>query len=192
MKKLLLTLFVAVLVFAEPAISKENSKERAPVATVGVVNILKIQSEAKVYKSIRKQLGEYKEKFKKESSKKEKELKKLNNEIIAQKSLISPEQFKKRVDELKEKFKKDRIEVTRKIENLDKAFLSVMQKVKIKALAPAINKVAKEKGINIVLNNAEIIFYAPTMDMTDGVLKILDETMPKVAFPNPDKMKNKK
>lgn len=176
---------IAIFAFVNQVKAEENKKEKAPAAVIGVVNILKIQSQAKVYQSIRKQLSEYKKEYKKDSSKKEKEIKKLNDEIMKQKSLISPEEFKKRVEELKTKFNKDRAEVTKKIEGLDKSFISVMKKVKIEALAPAIDKVAKDRGINIVLNNAEIIFYDPKMDMTEDVLNILNKKMPTVEFPKP-------
>ena len=39
-----------------------------------------------------------------------------------------------------------------------------------------------------VLNNAQIIFFAPYMDMTNEVLKRLDAKAPSMNFPNPDKM----
>lgn len=190
MKKILSLLFLGlILINSEKAYSEtDKTQNDNKYAVIGVVNLLQIQTEANVYKDIRKKRDKYLEKYKEEIAKKEQEFRKIDQSIAKEDKDGDTEELKKKKEDFVKQLMNFQSSVQKKRENVGEAFINVTTKVQMEILAPIIEEVAQEKGINIVLNNAQIIFFAPFMDMTDEVLKRLNKKMSTVDFPNPDKM----
>ena len=170
--------------YADAKKAEDNSK----YAIVGVVNLLHIQSEAKAYQDIRKKRDVYLEKYKEEIAKKEQEFRKTDQEIAQEDKAGTSEKLEKRKEDFVKQLMEFQGKVQKRRENVGQAFINITTKVQMETLAPIIEEVAKENGVNLVLNNAQIIFFAPFMDMTDEVLKRLNKKLPTVEFPDPDKM----
>lgn len=194
MKKIFNLLLLSLLLFSGQKAYADN-KKTPDYAVIGVVNLLQIQSEAKVYQDIRKKRDVYLEKYKEEIAKKEQEFRKIDQEIAKEDQEITKKDkgsTSEVLEKKKEVFVKQLMDfqsqVQKRRENVGEAFINITTKVQLEALTPIIEEVAKEKGVNVVLNNTQTIFFAPFMDMTDEVLLRLNKKIPSIEFPDPDKM----
>ena len=105
--------------------------------------------------------------------KKEKDLKKIEDEIKKQKNIISEE-------ELKKKFVKFRKEVTTFRQNKQKVINEFNKKKKkefdafFKKITPIIENYVSEKNIDIVLDRKNIFLASKKKDITQEIIKIID------------------
>lgn len=142
---------------------------------VGFVDMQKaIQSSAEGKKAKSELEAEF-EKKKKELQKKEADLKKMGEDIEKKKSVLSEEALMKRQSEFQEEMLKYRdvvgksqLEIQKKERDLTQPILEKMRKV--------IEKVAKDKGFSMVLENSAMVLYADKgHDITDDVIKAYEK-----------------
>jgi outer membrane protein len=138
---------------------------------IGFVDMQKaIQSTAAGKKAKSELEGEFNKK-KKELEKKEADLKKMGEDLERKKSVLSEEVLGKKQAEFQEEMMKYRdvvgksqIEIQKKERDLTAPILEKMKKT--------IEKVAKEKGYSMILENSQMVLFATAdADLTDAVVK---------------------
>ena len=105
--------------------------------------------------------------------KKEKELKKIENDINKQKNIISEDELKKKITNFRKEitiFNNDKEKVInefnkKKIDEFNKFF---------KKITPLIENYVKEKKIDIVLDRKNIFLASKKKDITQEIIKIID------------------
>ena len=105
--------------------------------------------------------------------KKEKELKKIENDINKQKNILSEDELKKKITNFRKEisiFKNDKQKVInefnqKKIDEFNKFF---------KKITPLIENYVKEKKIDIVLDRKNIFLASKKKDITQEIIKIID------------------
>jgi len=105
--------------------------------------------------------------------KKEKELKKIENDINKQKNIISEDELKKKITNFRKEidiFKNDKQIIInkfnqKKIDEFNKFF---------KKITPLIENYVKEKKIDIVLDRKNIFLASKKKDITQEIIKIID------------------
>lgn len=147
----------------------------AATTNIAVVDMQKaIQATAEGKKAKSELEGEF-DKKKKELQKRESDLKKMGEDLEKKKSVLSEEALGKKQAEFQEEMMKYRdvmgksqVEIQKKERDLTAPILEKMRKV--------IEKVAKEKGFNLVLENSGAILFAEkTNDITDDVVKAFEK-----------------
>lgn len=142
---------------------------------IGYVDMQKaIQSTAAGKKAKAELEGEFNKK-KKELEKKEADLKKMGEDLERKKSVLSEEVLNKKQAEFQEEMLKYRdvvgksqIEIQKKERDLTAPILDKMRKT--------IEKVAKEKGYTMVLENSQMVLYATAdADLTEAVIKAYEK-----------------
>lgn len=142
---------------------------------IGFVDMQKaIQATAAGKKAKGELEGEFNKK-KKELEKKEADLKKMGEDLEKKKSVLSEDALGKKQAEFQEEMLKYRdivgksqVEIQKKERELTAPILEKMKKV--------IAKLAKDKGISMVLENSQMVLYAvPESDMTEEVIKAFDK-----------------
>jgi len=140
-----------------------------------VVNMQKaIQASAAGKKAKAELEGDF-EKKKKELQKKEADLKKMGEDLERKKSVLSEDILQKKQAEFQEEMLKFRqivgtnqMEIQKKEQDLTAPIIEKMKK--------AIEKVAKDKSLTLVLENTAMILYAESsLDVTDDVLKAFEK-----------------
>ena len=143
----------------------------AAEAKIGFVDMQKaIQSTAAGKKAKSELEGEFNKK-KKELEKKEADLKKMGEDLERKKSVLSEEVLSKKQAEFQEEMMKYRdvvgksqLEIQKKERDLTAPILEKMKKT--------IEKVAKEKGYSMILENSQMVLFATSdADLTDTVVK---------------------
>ncbi len=157
------------------AMASGLSVAQAATTNIAVVDMQKaIQGTAEGKKAKSELEGEF-EKKKKELQKREGDLKKMGEDLEKKKSVLSEEALGKKQAEFQEEMMKYRevmgksqVEIQKKERDLTAPILEKMRKV--------IEKVAKEKGFNLVLENSGAILFAEkTNDITDDVVKAFEK-----------------
>ncbi len=105
--------------------------------------------------------------------KKEKELKKIENEIKNQKNIISEEELKKKLVEFRQEisaFNKDKQIVINEFNKKKKAEFEEF----FKKITPIIEKYVNEKKIDMVLDQKNIFVASKKKNITQEIIKIID------------------
>lgn len=145
----------------------------AKAATIAVVDVEKIFSEAKAAKSLEGQIKAKREAFQKEFAAKEKELKQSEATLIGDKEKLSAEEFGKKRKEFEGRIMEVRGLFQKRRNSLDKGVSQAMTELR-KNIIEAAAKVAEQKKFDVVLTRDSVLIVEKSLDITSDVLKTLD------------------
>ena len=111
----------------------------------------------------------------------EEELKKEEAEIISQKNVISKEEFEKKIIDLRDKANKFRKERNNNINNLNNQRLEATSKM-ITLVRPILSEFSDKNSISLIIDKKNIIIGKTLLDITDDILKIIDEKIGKIQL----------
>ncbi len=131
--------------------------------------------------SLKKQLENLHKKNLDDFNKKESELKKKEQEILDKKNILSKEEFQKEISKLRNEVKDYNNNRNEKINSLTKKRLESMEKI-IKSLSPILADYSKEKNISLIIDKKNIIVGKTELNITNEILKILDNKIKKVKL----------
>ena len=111
----------------------------------------------------------------------EEELKKEESEIISQKNVITKEEFEKKIIDLRDKANKFRKERNDNINNLNNQRLEATSKM-ITLVRPILSEFSDQNSISLIIDKKNIIIGKTLLDITDDILKIVDEKIGKIPL----------
>ena len=160
-------IYILIIFFSTISLSKSNEN----IVYIDLDNIVK---NTKAGKSIIKKLKVSKDSALKKFEQKEKELKKAEEDINKQKNVLSKEELKNKISDFRKEiasFRNDREKLindfnTKKIQEFDKFF---------KKITPIIGEYAEQKNIDIVLDKKNIFLANKNNDITNEIIKLIDE-----------------
>ena len=170
-KALLLIIFF--IFFSKVSISQENK-------TV-YLDLNMIMENSNAGKSINSQLETNHKKNIANFKKLEDELKNEEAKIIAQKSVISKEDFEKKIINLRDKANKYRKERNNSINNLNNQRMDATQKM-IALIKPILSEYSDKNSISLIVQKRNIIIGKTSLDITDDILKIIDKKIEKISL----------
>ena len=173
MKIKALLLIIFFIFFSKVSISHENK-------TV-YLNLNMIMENSNAGKSINSQLETNHKKNIANFQKLEDELKNEEAKIIAQKTVISKEDFEKKIINLRDKANKYRKERNNSINNLNNQRLNATQKM-IALIKPILSEYSDKNSISLIIQKRNIIIGKTSLDITDDILKIVDEKIDKISL----------
>ena len=132
-------------------------------------------------KSITNQLENNHKKSISELKKIEEKLKKEETEIISQKNILTKEEYEKKIIDLREKARKFRKERNDNINNLNNQRLEATAKI-INLVRPILSEYSEKNSISIIIDKKNVIIGKTTLDITDDILKIVDEKIGKIKL----------
>ena len=158
------TILIVLMIF----ISTSNSEDR-----IVYLDLDNVVSNTKAGKLILSELEKSKNSALLRFEKREKDLKKIEDEIKKQKNVISEDEFKKRLVEFRK-------EITKFRQDKQKVINEFNQKKQIefaeffKKITPIIEQYVSEKKIDIVLDKKNIFIAAKKKDITLEIIDIID------------------
>ena len=158
-------IFLLVLFIFVPAAFSENK--------IVYLDLDSLVSNTKAGKTILNRLDKSKKDALLKFEKKEKELKKIENEIKSQKNIISEEELKKKLTEFRKEisiFNKDKQKVINEFNQKKKAEFEEF----FKKITPIIEKYVNEKKIDMVLDKKNIFVASKKKNVTQEIIKIID------------------
>ena len=111
----------------------------------------------------------------------EEQLKKDESEIISQKNVLTKEEFEKKIIDLRDKANKFRKERNSNIDNLNNQRLEATSKM-ITLVRPILSEFSDKNSISLIIDKKNIIIGKTLLDITDDILKIVDEKIGKIKL----------
>jgi outer membrane protein len=168
-----LLLLIFFIFFSKISLSHEKS--------VVYIDLNKIMNNSIAGKSITSQLENNHKKNISKFKNIEEELKKEEAEIISQKNVITKEEFEKKIIDLRDKANKFRKERNYNINNLNNQRLEATSKM-ITLVRPILSEFSDKNSISLIIDKKNIIIGKTLLDITDDILKIIDEKIGKIQL----------
>ena len=146
----------------------------AEVQKIVYLNVDKIMQQSIAGKSIKMKLEKIYNKNLEEFKKNDETLKKKEKKIIAQKNILSNEEFQKEITNLRSEIIKFQKEQVKARDNINKLRIGATNKL-IKKLSPILKDYAKQNSINLILQKKNIVMGKKEIDITDEVLNIINK-----------------
>ena len=168
-KKKCLFIFFFVLLFNITYIS--NSHSQSNIAILDVITLLK---DSKAAKSMKDQLDKVAKEYSDVEKKKAKEIQKKEEELLRQKSTLTPEAFSDR----KNAFEKTVIEFN-KTRDTNRRALAKAERESMVKIESAVEKIVKEiqtaEKIDVVIKKTAVILSEDSIDITSKVIEKLNK-----------------
>ncbi len=168
-----LLLLIFFIFFSKISLSHEK--------TIVYIDLNKIMNNSIAGKSITSQLENNHKKNILKFKNIEEELKKEEAEIISQKNVITKEEFEKKIIDLRDKANKFRKERNYNINNLNNQRLEATSKM-ITLVRPILSEFSDKNSISLIIDKKNIIIGKTLLDITDDILKIIDEKIGKIQL----------
>ena len=191
--KICLTPLLGVLLVTSPVLAQKKQPPKQSGDQLlsiqlpfAVLDVQKILRSAKAVKSIRNQITAYGTAFEKEIEKEREKLRKGNQELARQRTILAPEAFA----EKRREFEQQVVEVQRMVQkrqrDLDKSRTVAMAKVN-KSYIDIVTKLANERELFMIIRKGQTAFANPSLDVTKEVLDLLNKKQPTVKVEKPGK-----
>ena len=168
-----LLLLIFFIFFSKISLSHEK--------TIVYIDLNKIMNDSIAGKSITSQLENNHKKNISKFKIIEEELKKNESEIISQKNVLTKEEFEKKIIDLRDKANKFRKERNDNINNLNNQRLEATSKM-ITLVRPILSEFSDKNSISLIIDKKNIIIGKTLLDITDDILKIIDEKIGKITL----------
>lgn len=150
-------------------------------ANVAVVDIQLIMQNSLAAQDVRAQLDDYREQFQKSIAADEEELRASEQELVKQRSVLSPEAFEQKRKEFQSQFGEVQREVQDKRIKLEKAHAQALAMIQ-KQVFEIIQSLSSEKGFEVAMPVSQLLYADQSLDITKPVLQKLDSALPKVPI----------
>ncbi len=145
------------------------------------LNVDKIMQQSIAGKSIKKQLENFYNKNLEKFKKNDGILKDKEKKIIAQKNILSKEDFQKELTGLRTEiinFQKEQVKVR---DEMNKLRIGATNKL-ISKLSPILEEYAKKNAISLILQKKNIVMGKKEIDITDEILSITNEKIKNIKI----------
>jgi Skp family chaperone for outer membrane proteins len=146
-----------------------------------IVDVQQILRDSSVAKNIQTQMDQRTERYTKEVSAQENELRRTQDELERQRTVLSPDAFNTKMRDFQQRYDAldHGVQATRQA--LQQAYNDAMTRVENTALQ-IIADLATERKANLVVTKAAVLFTAQGLDITQEVIKRLDAKLPMVPL----------
>ncbi|MCF8481791.1 MAG: OmpH family outer membrane protein [Rhodospirillum sp.] len=180
----------AVLSLCLPvAMARAQADQAFPNASVGVIDDQKILLEANAAQGARKDSQAYAVKYSEQARKDEQKIHEAQG-ALAREADQTSEAFRQKRQDFDKQVADFQKKITTLRRNLDKALALALDQVQTQMFEAA-RDVAAERGINLVMRRAQLLLFDPRMDLTEEVLKRVNDSLPAVTFPDPESLTQK-
>ncbi|WP_321391471.1 OmpH family outer membrane protein [Emcibacter sp.] len=158
---------------------EEATAQALPKVSIAVIDGRRITMDSAAGKDIRRQLDVIRQKFQAEIVAKETELKKEEESLSNQRSLVPKEVYEQKVVEFRGKVADMQRDAQEKNRQLEVALVNAQNKLQ-SALTPIYQKIIKERGANMIIDKSLVVEHAAALNVTDEVIEQLDQVLPAV------------
>ena len=157
--------------------------EKLPPAVAAVIDYQRVLREAKSAKSISDQLEARRKQYQDQIAKEEQKLNDADKELAKQRGVLSAEALNAKRDDLQKRAAELQKLVNDKRRQLGGVSSAALNEVR-NAMLQVVGDLSGEHGFNLVLPSNTVLMFAPKIDMTDEVIKRLDDALPTVKIPD--------
>ena len=153
---------VLLLWTAVPAVPR--AQELAP-PVLAIIDVQKVRRNSTAVKALSKRIAKQKVQHQDELREQERSLRKADQELARQRSILSPEAYAKKRGELERRVATLQREAQNRKRGLDKVFAQGMAKVQAE-LNKVATEIAEERGLDLILSKTTVVLVKPKFELT--------------------------
>mgnify|MGYP001179069687 CR=1 FL=1 len=153
--------------------------ESYPNTSIAVLDLNRVLIEAKAAKEAAEKIDEIAKKIEEELKITEEDLVKEQSKLIEAQTIMAPEAFESKRKEYEEKIQNFSVTRQQKLLSVER-LIENSRNVILDNLKPILEDISDNKGITVLLEKSTVLLNAETMDITDLVIKSLNQELPKI------------
>jgi Skp family chaperone for outer membrane proteins len=153
-----------------------------PAAIVGIVSIPDAMRVSTAYQAADKVFNERHKKLDDDAQKEQATLRDLGQQLANDRAKLTPEQIRQRERELQDRIADSRRKFGERNRIIQEAGQYVMAQIN-RTMEQVVQQVALARGINVVLNRAQVLGTTADFDLTPQVVDVLNKVLPSVVIP---------
>jgi Skp family chaperone for outer membrane proteins len=162
-----------------PAIPKGQA---TPAAIVGILSVPDVLRVSTAYQVAYKELNARGQKLNEDAQKEQGALRDLGQAFATERSKLTPEQIRTKEKEIQDRATEAQRRFGERNRIIQEAGQYVMVQIN-RTMEQAAQQVALSRGINLVLNRAQILGTTADFDLTPAVAEVLNKALPSVVVP---------
>ncbi len=162
-----------------PAIPKGPPTPAAIVGILSVPDILRIST---AYQQADKELAARRGKVNDDGQKEQNALRELGQSLANDRAKMTPEQIRAREKEYADRVNESRRKFSERARIIQEAGQYVMAQIE-RVIEVVAQQVAGSRGVNLVLNRAQVLGTTTDFDLTPQVAEVLNKILPNVVIP---------
>jgi outer membrane protein len=152
---------------------------------VAVLDVERVRLNAAAVKAIRSKLGTYLDVYRADTQKEEQEIRTAQDELAGKRAVLSPDAYAEERKKLEDRLAEAQGRVQRRRQALERVNVEAMEQVK-QSLEAIVSEIAAERQLTLIVRKDQAVFATPAIEITDEVLKRLDQRLPSVKISDPD------
>ncbi len=153
-----------------------------PAAIVGILSVPDVLRVSTAYQAAYKELNGRAQKLNEDAQKEQGALRDLGQTFAAERSKLSPEQIRTKEREITDRATEAQRRFGERNRIIQEAGQYVMAQIN-RTMEQVAQQVALSRGINLVLNRAQILGTTADFDLTPAVAEVLNKVLPSVVVP---------
>jgi Skp family chaperone for outer membrane proteins len=153
-----------------------------PAAIVGILSVPDVLRVSTAYQAAYKELNARGQKLNEDAQKEQNALRELGQTFAAERAKMTPEQIRAKEREITERATEAQRKFGERNRIIQEAGQYVMAQVN-RTMEQVAQQVALSRGINLVLNRAQILGTTADFDLTPAVADVLNKALPSVVVP---------
>jgi len=155
-----------------------------PAAIIGILNVPAVLQLSKAYQDAVKEMRGREQSLNDDRQKEERSLNELSHQLATDRSKLSPEQIRQKERQFQDRVTESRRKFGERARVIQESEQYVWLQIE-RAIDVVAQQVANARGINVVLNRAQVLGATPEFDLSPEVAKVVNEMLPKVDVPPP-------
>jgi outer membrane protein len=163
--------------------SAPRAQELAP-PVLAIIDVQKVRRGSTAVKALSKRIASQKAQHQDELREQERSLRKADQELARQRSILSPEAYAKKRGELERQVSTLQREAQNRKRSLDKVFAQGMAKVQVE-LNKVATEIAEERGLDLILSKSTVVLVRPKFELTQEAVRRLNARLPDLPAAQP-------
>lgn len=165
-----------------PEIPPVPKGSATPAAIIGILSVPDVLRLSTAYQAADKELGVRRQKLNEDAQKEQVALRDLGQALMRERPKMTPEQIRAKEREYEERVNESRRKFGERNRIIQEAGQYVMAQVD-RTLEQVAQQVSLARGVNLVLNRAQLLGTTTDFDLTPQVADVLNRVLPTVIIP---------
>jgi Skp family chaperone for outer membrane proteins len=153
-----------------------------PAAIIGILSVPDILRVSTAYQQADKELSARRSKLNEDGQKEQSALRELGQNFANERAKLSPEQIRGREKEYADRVNDSRRKFSERARVIQESGQYVMAQIE-RVIEQVAQQVAASRGVNLVLNRAQVLGTTADFDLTPQVAEVLNKILPSVVIP---------
>jgi Skp family chaperone for outer membrane proteins len=153
-----------------------------PAAIVGILSVPDILRVSTAYQQADKELSARRNRLNEDGQKEQSALRELGQSFANERAKLTPEQIRGREKEYADRVNDSRRKFSERARVIQEAGQYVMAQIE-RVIEQVAQQVAASRGVNLVLNRAQVLGTTADFDLTPQVADVLNKILPSVVIP---------